>query len=139
MSRAKIGAVVAVIVAVLTGTAYLLATEKLEDNIQKDAEARAGRAKDLLIGVASLEAFDIISRARSFAREDSLQKALDAEPPQRGQLARAAIDKFVGGFGDKENKPDWVAILDAQGNLVWANYPSADTEGWKARFKSVAD
>jgi hypothetical protein len=128
---------VTVIVAVLTGAAYFFATQKLEANIRQDTEAKASRAEDLLVRVASLEAFDIITRARAFAREAALQKALDTQDPaQRAALARQAIDAFA---GKGEGKPDWVAILDSKGDYVAANSPLPDTEGWRTRWKAVAD
>lgn len=137
MSRAKIGAVVTVIVAVLTGAAYFFATQKLEANIRQDTEAKASRAVDLLVRVASLEAFDIITRARAFAREDALQKALDSQDAvARHTLARQAIDGFA---GKGDNRPDWVAVLDSKGEVVAANSPLPDAEGWRTRFKAVGD
>ena len=63
MSRLKIGAAVAVVVAILTGTAYLLTTQRLESDIRADVLARVGRAEKLLMRVSSLEAFDIMARA----------------------------------------------------------------------------
>jgi len=137
MSRAKIGAVVAVIVAALTGAAYIFATQKLEANTRREVESKAARAQDLLTRVASLEAFDIITRARAFAREDGLQKALDAtDPNSRRSLASQTINAFV---AKTDNKPDWVAVLNSRGELVAANSPLPDAEGWRARFKAVAD
>ena len=137
MSRAKIGAVVAVIVAALTGAAYVFATQKLEANIRQEVESKAARAQDLVTRVASLEAFDIITRARSFAREDGLQKALDAtEPNTRRTLAFQTITAFV---AKTDNKPDWVAVLDSRGEVVAANSPLPDAEGWRSRFKAVTD
>jgi hypothetical protein len=128
---------VTVIVAVLTGAAYFFATQKLEANIRQDTEAKASRAEDMLVRVASLEAFDIITRARTFAREAALQKALDSQDRgARQNLARQAIDAFA---GKGEGKADWIAVLDNKGEVIAANSPLPDTEGWRTRFKSVAD
>ena len=139
MSRAKIGAVVAVIVAVLTGAAYTLATKRLESELTKDVESRVSRAEELLTQIGAVESLNLITRAQEFARDPALAKALaEGTPDARSAQASPAIQRFLGGLGQGVARPDFVAIVDGKGAVVVADSPLPDSEDLKSRFKSVA-
>jgi hypothetical protein len=138
MSREKIGLVVLVIVAVLTGAAYTLATRRLEAGIQRDVEARVARAEDLVTKMSALESLDIITRATGFARDEALPKALAAaDRPTREALGQQALQRFQAGIGAAA-RPDFLALVDAKGAVVVADSPLPDSDDLKSRFKSVA-
>lgn len=139
MSRAKIGAVVALIVAVLTGAAYALATKRLESELTKDVESRVSRAEELLTQIGAVESLNLITRAQEFARDPALAKALaEATPEARSAQAGPAIQRFLGALGQGVARPDFVAIVDGKGAVVVADSPLPDSEDLKSRFKSVA-
>lgn len=139
MSRAKIGAVVAVIVAVLTGAAYTLATKRLESELTRDVESRVSRAEELLTQIGAVESLNLITRAQEFARDPALAKALtEGTPEARSAQAGPAIQRFVGALQQGVAHPDFVAIVDGKGAVVVADSPLPDSEDLKSRFKSVA-
>jgi hypothetical protein len=138
MSRVKIGAVVALVVLVLGGAAYLLATERLEAGIQRDVEARVARAADLVTKISALESLDIITKVQGFARDEALPGALGAtERSARDALWQQAVQRFQASAGGGA-KPDFLAVVDAKGVVVAADSPLPDSEDLKSRFKSVA-
>lgn len=138
MSRAKIGAVVVVIVAVLTGAAYMLATRRLEAQIARDVESRVSRAQELFTQIGAVESLNLITRAQELAHDDSLQQALVAgTPSEREQLGGQGIQRFLGSLG-KTPRPDFTALLDAKGAVVVADTPLPDSDDLKTHFKSVA-
>jgi len=139
MSRAKIGAVVAIIVAVLTGAAYTLATKRLEAELTRDVESRVSRAEELLAQIGAVESLNLITRAQELARDPALAKGLaEGTPDARRAQARSAIQRFLGGLAQGVVRPDFVAVVDAKGAVVDADSPLPDADDLKSAFKSVA-
>src|SRR5438045_8341831 len=100
MSRAKIGAVVVVIVGVLTGAAYMLATRRLEAQLARDVESRVSRAQELFTQISAVESLNLITRAQELAHDDALQRALAAtEKPERADLGGQGIKRFLDALG----------------------------------------
>ncbi len=137
MTRAKIGVVVAVIVAVLTGAAYVLASRRLEAAARHAVEAPIGRAQRLLHQISLLQSFDIMARARGFARDENVRRAIE-EPAARDQAGASAIQGFLGSLEPAAGKPDFVAIVNATGAVVAADSPLPDSDDLRSRFKAVA-
>lgn len=138
MSRVKIGAVVAVLVTALTAAAYLLATRRLEAAIESDVEARVIRAEDLLTQISTLESFELIARAQSFARDSALAEAAVAtDRGVREAVGQAALRRFVVQLGGSAH-PDFLALVDAKGAVAVADSPLPDSDDLKSRFTAVA-
>jgi len=138
MSRAKIGAVVVIVVAVLTGAAYELSTQRLEGGIHREVDARVARAEDLVTKISALESLDIITRAQAFARDEALTRAIGTtDRAARDDLGQQAIQRFQAALGNAA-KPDFLALVDAKGAVVIADSPLPDSDDLKSRFKSVA-
>src|SRR5262249_27723897 len=111
MSRAKIGAVVAVIVAGLTGAAYTLATKRLGSELTRAVDCGGYRAEELLTQIGAVESLNLITRAQEFARDPALAKALaEGTPDGRSAQAGPAIQRFLGGLGQAVARPDFVAV-----------------------------
>lgn len=140
MSRVKIAGVVAVVVAALTLTAYLLTTASLEKRIEKDVEARVGRAEQLLLQTASLEGLGLMKRAETFARDRRLLLALaEADVVARAQTADQAFRQFVSELKPDEARPDFLALVNEKGEVAaMQDVPRPDPEDWKGRFAAVA-
>jgi len=139
MSRAKIGAVVALIVLVLTGAAYMLATRKLEAQIARDVEARVSRAEELLTQIGAVESLNLITRAQELARDEDIGKALASGSPEvRQTLGGQGIQRFQAGLGPNVARPDFIALVDAKGAVVAPSSPLPDADDLKTPFKSVA-
>jgi hypothetical protein len=139
MSRAKIGVVAAVLVAVLTGAAYTLATRRLEAQIARDVETRVSRAEELLIQISAVESLNLITRAQEFARDPVLARALaETTAAGRTELGGQAIQRFLGALGASVAHPDFVALLDGKGAVVVADTPLPDSDDLRSRWKAVA-
>jgi hypothetical protein len=138
MSRAKIGAAVALIVAVLTAASYLLATSRLDSQVGDDVETRVARAKRLFAQISALESLDLIRHAQELAHDESMIKALAATTPdERQALGWQGIQRFLGAL-DKAPRPDFTALVDAKGAVVRADAPLPDADDLKTKFKALA-
>ena len=127
MSRALIGAILAALIAVLTGTAYFVTTSKLEGDIHKDVERRVAKAQELLIQNASLEMLRLLKHAEALAMDPELAQALGAggTADEGGGdlgpdplLAEQVFKKFRAGLSPDEAQPDIMAMTDESGRLV---------------------
>ncbi len=124
MSRGVIGAVLATLIAVLTGTAYLVTTSKLEKGIQADIESRVAKAQELLIQNTSLEMLRLLKHAEALAMDANLAKALGSTSsegetiPPDPVLAERVFKKFKAGLSPQEAQPDIMAMTNDQGELI---------------------
>ncbi len=151
MSRAKIGGVVALVVAALTATAYILTTSSLEAKIHEDVNRQVARSRDLLEKNASFDSLDLIKRAELFARDARLVAALappaaDADPKLveanahqtlqviQGEAEARAKDKEK---SNNEKAPDWIALVNLSGKLVSIDSGAVPTD-WGTRYPAVA-
>ncbi len=142
MSRAKIGAVVAVVVAALTLAAYFLTTKRMETGIRRDVESRVAKARQLVIHIAAVQAKEMDSRVEALSREPTLEAALKDEPdPAKKKAlmdqAQIAILDFV---KDQTGKPDFVGLTDKDGNVILMDVDlPPDAQNWKKDFPVVAN
>ena len=140
MSRAKIGVVVAVVVAALTLTAYVLTTSSLEKRIRGDVRVRVKAAQEALKHNQALEAQGLIKRAEKYAGDPRLEQALAPETPdgERFNLAQSAYDQFNKELKQDEPKPDFLALVNEAGKLaVMQDAKFTEDEDWGARYKAV--
>jgi hypothetical protein len=137
MSRAKVGAAVAVAIAILTGAAYVVSTSGLRDEVRAEVESKVGKAQELHNQIAVQEGLDLIERARAFARDEAIVTAIgENDAGARERSGREAIKKYLDSLPPDRQRPDFVAIVIADGNVI-ADTELPDDEGWKTRFKSV--
>lgn len=124
MSRAAIGAILASLIAVLTGAAYLVTTSKLKSGIRDDVEQRVAKAQELLIQNSSLEMLRLLKHAEALALDPQLATALGGDGPEgepRGAdpvLAESVFKKFRAGLSADEAQPDIMAMTDDEGRLI---------------------
>jgi hypothetical protein len=136
MSRVKIGAVVAAVVIALTAIAYVVATQRLEAGIRRELVSRVDRAGSLLTQISSLQSFDIMARAQTLSRDPGIELAL-TDPSASEQGGREALARLHASVG-QEARPDFVAVVDLKGAVVFADSPIPDSDDLKSRFKAVA-
>src|SRR5688500_13766442 len=113
-SRAKIGAVVVAVMLGLTAVAYVVAASRLESAIRRDHEDRVARAARVFEQISSLEAFDLIARAQTLARDPGVELAL-AGGEGATQGGREAVQRLEASLGKEAARPDFVAVVDARG------------------------
>jgi hypothetical protein len=148
MSRAKLAAVVAVLLAAITATAYTLTTSSLEKKIKEDVKNQVSRKRDLLFQTASLESLDLMKRADGFARTPGIAAGLAQADPKQAELAvaqgiREALlnvsqktSKDKG--GEEEEKPDFLAVVNKDGQLVAIDPAGPFPTDWKTKYPTVA-
>lgn len=136
MSRGKIGAVVVVVVAILTAAAYFLTTQRLKANIRTDVKDRVANARSVVFHGAELEGFEGEGEVEKLARDGNFLLAIEqGDPAQRAAMAGQAIRDFKAGA---KHKPDYVALTDKDGWVIYMDPPLPDRENWKQQFPIVA-
>jgi hypothetical protein len=139
MSRGKIAIVVAVVVGGLTAAAYSLTTSKLENKIKDDVRGQVQRSRRLLLQNASFEALNLMDRATSFARTPSFAQALVGTEPKKMELdAGQGIREALANVKEGEPKPDFLAVLNKEGQLIAIDPSGPFPTDWKQRYPTVA-
>lgn len=120
MSRALIGGVVAVLIAVLTLAAYLVATSSLEDRIRGDVKRRVARSQALLGKTAELEGLALLKRAEALASDPAFATSIGGEDASKRnpQLAERGFKRFRAKQATGEVLPDVLALVDTKGSIV---------------------
>ena len=139
MSRAKIALVVAIVISAITAGLYVSTTSTLEKTIKDDVKGRVRKAKELLIKNATFDALDLIKRAEGFARTPGFAAALANSDPRAQELnAAQSIREALSNLKENEAKPDFVALVNKDGNLVAIDPAGPFPTDWKARYPAVA-
>jgi hypothetical protein len=133
MSRTVIAAVVAVVIAVLTGIAYFVTATSFDDRLRKDADAKLGRGYQVVQQLNQLEGIDISNKAERLAAEKEFVAAIKTDSGgERQTLARVGFQKFTADEKQGAVKPDIIALVDASGNLLAMNeVPTVVAKQWK--------
>jgi len=133
MSRTVIAAVVAVVIAALTAVAFFVTSTSIDDKVRKDAESQLRRAYQVVGQIAQLEAIDVANKAERLAADRAFVTALKSESQtERNNQARLGFTKFTSNEKEGDRKPDIIALVDAQGNIVSMNdVPSVIPKQWK--------
>jgi type II secretory pathway pseudopilin PulG len=133
MSRTVIAAVVAVVIAALTAVAFFVTSTSIDDKVRKDAESQLRRAYQVVGQLAQLEAIDVANKAERLAADRAFVTALKSESQtERNNQARLGFTKFTSNEKEGDRKPDIIALVDAQGNIVAMNdVPSIVPKQWK--------
>jgi hypothetical protein len=126
MSRTVIAAVVAVVIAALTAVAFFVASTSIDDKVRKHAESQLARAYQVVGQLGQLEGIDIANKAERLAAEREFVTALKSESQsERGNQSRLGFTKFTSSDKETGRKPDIIALVDAQGNIVAMNEVSS--------------
>src|ERR1051325_387026 len=119
MSRTVIAAVVAAVIAVLTGIAFFVTSTSFDDRLRKDADAKVVRAHQVVQKLNQLEGIDISNKAERLAAEKEFVAAIKADSgTERQTQARLGFQKFTADEKQGEDRPDIIALVDASGNLL---------------------
>jgi hypothetical protein len=140
MSRAKLAVVVAVLLAAITATAFVLTTSSLEKKIGDDLELQVARKRDQLWQIASLEALDLMKRAEGFARTPAIAQSLALTDAKQAELSAAqGIREALANVKEGEQKPDFLAVVNKDGLLVAIDPNGPFAADWKTKYKTVAE
>jgi hypothetical protein len=120
MSRSIIGGIVALVIAALTATAYLVTTSNQEERVQKDLRDRVGRARNQVRQNATLEGLAILKKVEALAATPELLDALKAAEVKDGvALSRDATRAFTEyRANEKSEPPDVLALVNDKGDVV---------------------
>jgi len=122
MSRTVIAAVVAVVIAALTAIAYFVTATSFDDKIRNDANSADRRAYYVVQQLAQLEAIDVANKAERLAADKAFVAALKTDSGnERANQTRIGFSKFTGNEKEGAQKPDILALVDANGNIVAMN------------------
>jgi len=138
MSRSIIAAIVAVVIAALTATAYFVTTSSQSEKVQRDLRDRVGRARKQLQNSALVEARRAEGKIDALVLKPGLLAGLTAiRPPEPAQPSwkpdwkelKRQVDLTFSEFiaGEKDKKPDVLALVDAGGDVVFMNGVSLPT------------
>jgi len=133
MSRTVIAAVVAVVIAALTAIAFFITSSSFDAKIRRDADNQLRRAYQVVGALAQLESIDVANKAERLAADRQFVAALKSQSSSdRDRFARIAFTKFTSNEKEGDIKPDLIALVDAQGNLLAMNdVPSVVAKQWK--------
>jgi hypothetical protein len=122
MSRTVIAAVVAAVIAALTGIALFVTSTKLDERLRKDADAKLVRAYQVVQQLNQLEGIDVSNKAERLAAEKEFVAAIKADGAAARQIqAQVGFQKFTADEKQGAVKPDIIALVDASGNLLAMN------------------
>jgi hypothetical protein len=119
MSRTIIAAVVAVVIAALTAIAFFVTSTSFDDRVRKEAEQQLRRGYGVVQQVAQLEAIDVGNKAERLAADKAFVTALKSESAvERNNQSRIGFSNFTSNEKEGDVKPDMIALVDAEGNLI---------------------
>jgi HAMP domain-containing protein len=134
MSRWIIHVIVAIVIAALTVTAYLVTTSQQADEVNGDLEALVGRSRQQLEQSAALDGLTHLNLANNLAANKRLATALEAirqDAPSKDDYdllkdhAEYAIKEFLGGDDHKDRAARLsamdIALVDVDGDVVFLN------------------
>jgi hypothetical protein len=133
MSRTVIAAVVAAVIAVLTGIAYFVASTSFDERLRKEADAKLVLAYQVVQQLNQLEGIDISNKAERLAAEKEFVAALKTDSgTERQSQARLGFQKFTADEKQGDVRPDIIALVDASGNVLAMNeVPTVVARQWK--------
>ncbi|HEX3758800.1 MAG TPA: MXAN_5187 C-terminal domain-containing protein [Kofleriaceae bacterium] len=133
MSRTIIAAVVAAVIAALTGIALFVTSTGFEERLRKDADAKLARAHQVVRQLNQLEGIDVSNKAERLAAEKEFVAAIKADGAAERQLqARVGFQRFTADEKQGAVKPDIIALVDASGNLLAMNeVGTVSAKQWK--------
>ncbi len=122
MSRTVIAAVVAAVIAALTGIALFVTSTSFDERLRKDADAKLVRAYQVVQQLNQLEGIDVSNKAERLAAEKEFVAAIKADGAAARQIqAQVGFQRFTADEKQGAVKPDIIALVDASGNLLAMN------------------
>lgn len=133
MSRTIIAAVVAAVIAVLTGIAFFVTSTSFDDRIKREADAKLARAYQVVQQLNQLEGIDVSNKAERLAAAKEFVAAIKTDSANERQTqARVGFQKFIADEKQGAVKPDIIALIDANNNILAMNEVQTVTAGqWK--------
>lgn len=139
MSRSIIAVIVAVVIAALTATAYFVTTSNQSEKVERDLKDRVARARKQLQNSALVEARRAEGKIVALSAQPGvllgLQAIVSPETPKDVDFKpdwkelKRQVDLTFSEFlaGEKDKKPDVLALVDATGDVVFMNGVSLPT------------
>ena len=122
MSRTVIAAVVAAVIAILTGIAWFVTSTSFEDRGKKDADAKLTRAYQVVQKLNQLEGIDVSNKAERLAAAREFVAAIKADgQTERQRQAEIGFRRFTADEKQGAVRPDIIALVDATGNVLAMN------------------
>lgn len=122
MSRTIIAAFVALVIAALTAVAFVVTSTSYSNKVRNDAEGQLRRSYQVVQQLAQLEAIDVANKAERLAADKAFVTALKSEnASERSNQSRLGFTKFTSNEKEGDIKPDIIALVDANGNIVAMN------------------
>ncbi|MBA3397275.1 MAG: hypothetical protein H0T89_31905 [Deltaproteobacteria bacterium] len=132
MSRTVIAAVVAVVIAGLTAIAYFVTSQTFEERARKDADARLTRAYQVVQRLTQLQGIDVSNKAERLASLPEFWTAIRSSGDDRKRQAQIGFQKFMSADKEGAIKPDIIALVDANGDLLAMHeVPNVVPKQWK--------
>ncbi len=132
MSRTVIAAVVAVVIAGLTAIAYFVTSQTFEERARKDADAQLTRAYQVVQRLTQLQGIDVSNKAERLASLPEFWSAIKSSGDDRKRQAQIGFQKFMSADKEGAIKPDIIALVDANGDLLAMHeVPNVVAKQWK--------
>ncbi|HEV7554619.1 MAG TPA: MXAN_5187 C-terminal domain-containing protein [Kofleriaceae bacterium] len=123
MSRTVIGAVVAVVIALLTAIAFFVTSASFDKSAKQDSKAQAVRAHDVVYKLTQLGGIDVGNKAERLAAFSEFVQAVKptTDNVERQSLARRAFTKFTSDEKNGDVRPNLIALVNVQGEVLAMN------------------
>ncbi|MDQ3369965.1 MAG: hypothetical protein M3680_31485 [Myxococcota bacterium] len=132
MSRTVIAAVVAVVIAGLTAITYFVTSQSFEERARKDADAQLTRAYQVVQRLNQLQGIDVSNKAERLAAVPEFSGAIKSSGDDRRRQAQIGFQKFMAADKEGSIKPDIIALVDANGDLLAMHeVPAVVPKQWK--------
>jgi hypothetical protein len=134
MSRTVIAVVVAAVIAALTLIAFFVTSASFDTRLKKDSDAQLKRAYEVVQKLTQLEGIDVGNKAERLAALPQFVRAIKAgdSTNERQSQSRLGFSKFTSDEKQGEIKPDLIALVNIQGEILAMNdVPSVFGAQWK--------
>ena len=119
MSRTVIAVVVAAVIAALTAIAYFITSKQADQVVRTEADADLKRAYQVVQRLKTLEMVEVTNKVeRLSARPEFVAAIKSSSTAERVQQARIGFQKFTSDDKQGATKPDIIALVDANGDIL---------------------
>jgi hypothetical protein len=123
VTRPIIAGAVALVIAALTATAFIIVSASQRAQIQQDLRERVGRARTQLVQADALAGLRVLNLVENLAAKEAVVDAIEARTAEGkldrlriAELLRPAVDEVTAGA---KEKADLLALVDATGDVVF--------------------
>jgi hypothetical protein len=133
MSRTVIAAVVAAVIAALAAIAYFVTSTSFDERLKKDADAQLMRAYQVVQQLNQLQGIDVQNKAERLAARPEFVKSLKTDSQtERQTQSRIGFQKFTSDEKQGDVKPDIIALIDANGDVIaMHDVPTVVPKQWR--------